>query len=143
MVRMDTIHSNKLDFGKKFNMIGDRDFFSMVCFYGEVYYIDQVLGKWRIHSNNFSKVLNNVYPQELKHMYLRLKKRFNSDFTKEMRLNVYNEIIFREALNGLQTSGAQVRRKLNKLHMLNVRGVALRLISYLPKKMALNLLKRV
>jgi len=140
MVRMDIIHNNKLNFGKRFNMIGDRDFFSMVCFYGEVYYIDQILGKWRIHSNNYSKVLHDDYPKELKYMYLRLKKRFKSNFTKEMRVNIYNEIILREALNVFQSSGVQVRNKLNKINILNLKGLTLRMLSYFPKKMSLSLL---
>ena len=145
MVRMETIHSNKLDFGKRFNMIGDRDFLSMVCFYGEVCYIDQVLGKWRIHGDNYSKVLHNDYPKELKYMYSRFKKRFKCNFTKEMRVNIYNEIIFREALNIFQKSRAGVRKKLNKIHIFNLKGLFLRILSYFPKKIALkvlNLLKQ-
>lgn len=144
MVRMQTISVNGIDFGD-FNMIGERDFFSMVCFYGDVFYIDEVLGKWRIHNNNFSKVLHNSYPKELKLMYSRFKKRFKSDFTREMRLTIHHEIIFRESLNAFQTSGTLVRKKLKKLPIFNMKGVVLKLISYFPKKMALdilNLLKR-
>ena len=146
MVRMDTIHSNKLDFGKKFNMIGDRDFFSMVCFYGEVYYIDQALGKWRIHNKNFSKVLHKDYPKELKYMYLGFKKRFKRHFTREMRVNIYNEIAIREALNLFDISGRKVRKKLNKVNVFNPRSLTLRILSFLTKKMALyalNILRRV
>lgn len=144
MVRMQTISVNGLDFGD-FNMIGERDFFSMVCFYGDVFYIDEVLGKWRIHNNNFSKVLHNSYPKELKLMYSRFKKRFESEFTREMRLNIYHEIIFRESLNAFQMSGTLVREKLKKLPIFHMKGIILRIISYFPKKMALdilNLLKR-
>ena len=140
MVRMSTIYNNKLDFGKNFNMIGDRDFFSMVCFYGEVYYINEVLGKWRIHSDNYSKVLHNDYPKELKLMYLRFKKRFKCNLTKEMRINLYNEIVFREALNMFKKSGLEVRKKINKINVLNSRGLILRALSYLPKKTSFKVL---
>ena len=117
----------------------------MVCFYGEVCYIDQVLGKWRIHGDNYSKVLHNDYPKELKYMYSRFKKRFNCNFTKEMRINIYNEIALREALNVFQKSSIQARKKLNKIHIFNLKGLFLRILSYFPKKIALkvlNLLKQ-
>ena len=145
MVRMDIVHRNKLDFGKRFNMIGDRDFLSTVCFFGQVYYIDEVLGKWRIHNNNFSKSLHSDYPKELKYMYLRLKKRFKRDFTRETRVNIYNEIAFREALNLFHISGKKVRKKLNKVYVFNLKSLILRILSFFPKKIALytlNILRR-
>ena len=136
MVRMQTISVNALDFGN-FNMIGERDFFSMVCFYGDVDYIPETLGKWRIHGNNFTSVLQNSAPNELRRMYLRLKTKFKHDFTREMRLNVYNEIILRKAFNGFQVSGSFVRKKLKKLHTLNAKGVVLWILSYFPNKLSL------
>tara|TARA_B110000008_G_scaffold279890_1_gene329394 strand:+ start:5608 stop:6492 length:885 start_codon:yes stop_codon:yes gene_type:complete len=140
MVRMETIVTNELDFGD-YNLIGERDFFSMVCFYGDVHYIPETLGKWRIHTNNFTRVLQNSAPKELRRMYLRLKTRFKHDFTREMRLNVYDEIILRKALNGFQVSGSFVRKKLKKLHALNAKGALLWLLSYFPKKLALFVFK--
>tara|TARA_Y100000996_G_scaffold415420_1_gene410069 strand:+ start:4373 stop:5305 length:933 start_codon:yes stop_codon:yes gene_type:complete len=145
MVRMKTVNDNGLNFCKKLNMIGDRDFLSMVCFYGDAYYIDEVLGKWRIHANNYSKELDAAYGRELKRMYLRFDDMFKSDFTKEMRVEIYNEIVFREAVVLLKESGARVRKKLRKIHFLNPKSLALRVLSYLPKNVALsvlNLLKR-
>ncbi len=146
IVRRSIMLDNALSFGKDFNMIGDRDLLSMICFYGEVYYIDEILGKWRIHSNNFSKVLHSTYPKELKYMYLRFKKRFKKDFTKEMRVNIYSELVFRDALNMFEKSGVEVRKKLNKISFFNFKGLILRFISFLPMKMVfkiLQLLKRV
>lgn len=145
MVRMETIIANSLNFCKKSNMIGDRDFLSMVCFYGDVHYIDDVLGKWRIHADNYSKELDAAYGRELKIMYLRFDDMFKCDFTKEMRIEIYNEIVFREAVVLLKDSGVRVRRKLRKIHFLNLRSLVLRVISYLPKNVAalvLNVLKR-
>ncbi len=141
IVKMSTIKRNKLNFGKDFNMIGDRDFLTTICYYGEVYYIDEILGKWRIHSDNFSKVLHITYPKELKYMYLRFKKRFKNKFTKEMRLNIYNEIIFRDALNMFYQSGIEVRKKINKIPFYNLKGFILRLLSYFPMKISLKILQ--
>jgi len=140
MVRMETVIQNNLDFEKSFNMIGDRDFLSMVCFYGDVHYIHEPLGRWRIHANNFSKELQYGYPRELKKMYLRFKNRFKADFTREMRIEIYNEIVFREALVLFSQSGKEVRRKLRKIHFLNIRGLIFRVLSYMPKKIALIIL---
>lgn len=141
IVRRSIILNHKLDFGKHFNMIGDRDFLSTICFYGNVYYIDEILGKWRVHAKNFSKVLHKTYPKELKYMYLRLKKRFKDDFTKKMRKSIYNELVFREALNMFETSGQAVRKKLNKIPFFNLKGFALRLISFMPKSLAIEILQ--
>ena len=145
MVRMKTVTDNGLNFCKKLNMVGDRDFLSMVCFHGDVHYIDEVLGKWRIHANNYSKELDVAYGKELKSMYLRFDEMFKSDFTKEMRVEIYSEIVFREAVILLEESGLRVRRKLRKIHFLNPKSMVLRILSYLPKNVAvpvLNLLKR-
>ena len=145
MVRMKTVADNGLNFCKKLNMVGDRDFLSMVCFHGDVHYIDEVLGKWRIHANNYSKELDAAYGRELKSMYLRFDDMFKSDFTKEMRVEIYSEIVFREAVVLLKESGVRVRRKLRKIHFLNPKSLVLRVLSYLPKNVAvrvLNLLKR-
>ena len=145
MVRMKTVTDNSLNFCKKLNMVGDRDFLSMVCFHGDVHYIDEVLEKWRIHANNYSKELDAVYASELKIMYLRFNDMFKSDFTKEMRFEIYSEIVFREAVVLLKESGVRVRRKLRKIHFLKPKSLVLRVLSYLPKNVAvrvLNLLKR-
>ena len=145
MVRMKTVASNNLNFGKKFNMVGDRDFLSMVCFHGDVHYIDEVLGKWRIHANNYSRELDSAYGRELKIMYLRFDDMFKCDFTKEMRVEIYSEIVFREAVVLLKESGVRVRKKLRKIHFLYPKSLVLRVLSYLPKNVAvrvLNLLKR-
>tara|TARA_B000000437_G_C11469965_1_gene234236 strand:- start:18 stop:449 length:432 start_codon:yes stop_codon:yes gene_type:complete len=142
---MKTVTDNGLNFCKKLNMVGDRDFLSMVCFHGDVHYIDEVLGKWRIHANNYSKELDAAYGKELKSMYLRFDEMFKSDFTKEMRVEIYSEIVFREAVILLKESGVRVRRKLRKIHFLNPKSMVLRILSYLPKNVAvplLNLLKR-
>lgn len=132
MVRMATIVNNELDFGD-YNLIGERDFFSMVCFYGEVFYIPEVLGKWRIHENNFSRILHDAHPRELRKMYLRFKRRFQSDFTREMRLNVYDEINLRKAFNKFKFSGSSVRKELIKRRAFDTKGVALWILSYLPR----------
>ena len=139
MVRMSTIIDNSLDFGD-FNMIGDRDFLSMICFYGEVHYIDKVLGKWRIHANNFSKSLHSGYPKELKKMYMRFKNLFGKKFTKKLRTELHIEIVLREALNAFNKSGIEVRKKLIKLHFLQPKAFILRFISYLPHSIAFKIL---
>ena len=145
MVRMKTVISNDLNFGKKFNMIGDQDFLSMVCYFGDVFYIDEPLGKWRIHANNFSKTLHHSYARELKSMYLRFNDKLGDAFTREMRISIYNEIVFREAFMLLTTSGSDVRHKLKKVRFFYSKGLLLRLLSYIPTKIALrvlNFLKR-
>jgi glycosyltransferase involved in cell wall biosynthesis len=145
MVRMKSITDNGIEFCKKFNMIGDRDFLTAVCFYGDAHYIHEVLGKWRIHASNYSKELEADYAGELKTMYLRFNEMFGDRFTREMRVEVYNEIVFREAVVLLKISGARVRQKLRKIHFLNTKGFVLRILSYFPKHVTisiLNLLKR-
>tara|TARA_B100000780_G_C21098673_1_gene443256 strand:- start:804 stop:1709 length:906 start_codon:yes stop_codon:yes gene_type:complete len=139
MVRMSTIVDNSINFGD-FNMIGDRDFLSMVCFYGDVHYIDKILGKWRIHANNFSKVLHTGYPKELKKMHLRFKNKFGERFTKKMRSRLYVEIVLREALNSFLYSGIEVRNKLQKIYLLEPKSIILRFLSYLPTSIALKVL---
>lgn len=141
MVRMKTIADNRISFSDKFNMVGDRDFLSTVCFYGNVQYIHKALGKWRIHANNYSKELDTSYGRELQSMYLRFNDKLKSEFTKEMRIEIYSEIVFREAVILLKDSGVQVRKKLRKIHFLNPRGLLLRVLSYLPKNIAIYTLK--
>jgi glycosyltransferase involved in cell wall biosynthesis len=145
LVRMETVISNDINFMKKSNMIGDRDFLSMVCYFGDVFYIHELLAKWRIHSNNYSKVLHNSFASELKTMYLRFDKKFGGNFTREMRINIYNEIVYREAVVLLEISGSQVRHKLRKIRFLYRKGLILRLLSYFPINISiriLNFLKR-
>ncbi|MDB2481936.1 glycosyltransferase [Gammaproteobacteria bacterium] len=139
MVRLTTVFENSIDFSD-YNMIGDRDFLSMVCFYGDVYYIDEILGKWRIHANNYSKVLHIGYPKELKKMYLRFKKQFKDRFTKNMRVKIYTEIVLRDALNSFIVSGTETRKKLNKIYWLAPKSIFLRLLSYLPTSLALKII---
>ena len=139
MVRHSTVINNSINFGD-FNMIGDRDFLSSVCFYGDVHYIDEILGKWRIHTNNYSKVLHKDYPKELKKMYLRFKNKFGEKFTKKMRNHLYTEIVLRDALNKFHESGYEVRKKLQKIHWLNPKIIILKLLSYLPMSVALKVL---
>lgn len=134
VVKMAAIQDNGIDFDNRFNMIGDRDFLSTVCFYGKVQYIDEILGKWRIHSNNFSKVLASSHPKELKIMYFRFKKRFGSRFNQEMRVGIYNEIVLRESLNILKTDKVKARKHLGKIYFFNAKSLFIRLLSYLPFK---------
>ena len=141
IVRKDIIDKYNINFGYKYNMIGDRDFFTIISYYGKVYYIDEILGKWRIHENNFSKILHKTYPMELRFMYLRFKKRFTKDFTKEMRLNIYKELVIRDALNMFEYSSSKVRAKLNKITFFDKRSMVIRIISYLPKNYALKILE--
>lgn len=142
MVRNSTVINNSINFGD-FNMIGDRDFLSMVCFYGDVHYIDEILGKWRIHTNNYSKVLHTDYPKELKRMYLRFKNKFGEKFTKQMRNKLYTEIVLRDALNKFHDSGYEVRKKLQKIHWLNPKIIILKFLSYLPMSVALKVLSHI
>jgi len=141
MVRMRTVADNAIKFSDKFNMVGDRDFLSAVCFYGHARYMHEVLGKWRIHSNNYSKELDTSYARELKSMYLRFHDKFKCGFTKEMRTVIYCEIVFREAVIQLRHSGVQVRRKVRKVHFLNPRCLLLRVLSYLPIRVSISILK--
>jgi len=141
MIKRSIMVETNLNFGNCFNMIGDRDLLSSVCFYGNVYYINEILGKWRIHDNNNSKILHGTYPKELKCMYLRFKRRFKKDFTYDMRLNIYNEIVFRDSLNMFEISGIAVRKKLNKISFFNFRGFVLRILSFFPLKLSLYILK--
>ena len=114
-----------------------------MCFYGNVYYIDEILGKWRIHTNNFSKSLHIGYPKELKKMYLRFKNKFGEKFTKKMRNQLYTEIVLRDALNKFHESGFEVRKKLQKIHWLTPEAIILKLLSYLPMSIALKVLSIV
>ena len=78
-------------------------------------------------------------------MYLRFNHKFGDLFTREMRINIYNEIVFREAFALLTTSGSDVRRKLKKAGFFYSKSLLLRFLSYLPIKVALrifNFLKR-
>tara|TARA_B100001093_G_scaffold463124_1_gene478910 strand:- start:1004 stop:1432 length:429 start_codon:yes stop_codon:yes gene_type:complete len=138
---METIVTNELDFGD-FNLAGDRDFFSMICFYGDVAYIPETLGKWRIHNNNFTILLQNSAPKEIRRMYLRFKAKFKDGLTREMRLSLYNEIILRKAFNEFKISGSFVRKKLKKLHTLDTKGIALWILSYFPKKLSMYVFRK-
>jgi len=140
MVRMDTISANRIDFAD-FNLIGERDFLSAVSFYGKVQYLDEVLAKWRIHNNNLSKSLSKDHPKELKLMYLRLHSRFGKKFTKSMRINIFNEIIMRQALNTFSMSRLNARKKLGKSIGFSVKIVGLWIMSFLPGKFAMYILK--
>ncbi len=141
IVRMSTIRQNNIRFGLAYNLIGDRDFLSMICFYGDVHYIDETLGSWRIHNNNFSKSLDESYSWELRKMYLRFINHFGDKITRKMRINLYNEIVFRDALVHLEDSGYIVRRKLRKINYCYPQGLFLRILSFLPKKMAISIIE--
>lgn len=141
IVRMSTISQHNIRFGSAYNLIGDRDFLSMICFYGDVHYIDETLGSWRIHNNNFSKSLNEVYSWELRKMYLRFINHFGDKITRKMRVNLYNEIIFRDALAHLGGSGHLVRRKLRKINYFYPKALFLRIVSFLPKNLAIGIIE--
>lgn len=136
VVRMRTIENHNLSFGSSYNLIGDRDFLSMICFYGKAYYIDETLGMWRMHANNFSKSLSENYKAELRTMYIRFINRFGEKITRNMRINLYNEMVFRNALAHLEEPGSVVRKKLRKGNIFYLRGLFLRLLSYFPKRFA-------
>ena len=146
LVKMAVIQNNSIDFDNRFNMIGDRDFLSTTCFYGKVEYIDEILGKWRIHPNNFSKALGSGHPKELKIMYLRFKQRFGPHFTRKMRIGIYNEIVLRESLNLFKINKVKAREHLRGIYFFNAKSLFLRVLSYMPSKfiaMVLQPLTRV
>lgn len=143
MVRMDAILSYNLKFGSNYDLIGDRDFLTMVCFFGKAWYIDEVLAKWRVHESNFSKRLFEEHPRELKRMYLRFKERFGNSFTKEMRLRIYSEIVIREALVLFEKSGAETRKKLKRVGFFQKHAFVLRIFTFLPLKLAKKLIQSV
>jgi len=143
LIRKDVIDKNQIYFSNSFNLIGDRDLITTVAYYGKTIYLNEVLGKWRIHSNNFSKKLTSQHPKELKYMYLRFKKRFKKDFTKDLRKCIHEEIILREAINLLDESGYEVRKKLSQINIFRMKSLFIYVISFLPSTLALNIIKKL
>ena len=76
-------------------------------------------------------------------MYLRFDNRFKSDFTREMRIEIYSEIVYREAVVLIKDSGVKVRKKLRKIRFFYPKGLFLRVLSYLPRNIAVSILNLV
>lgn len=145
LVRLSVIIANKIDFGYRYNLIGDKDFLSTICFYGKVAYLDRVLAGWRIHDNNFSKRLYEKYPSELFEMQKRFMRRFQGGIDKRIYLIISDERYLKKALIALMRNPKEARRYILKMQRLSFIKIAIFIFSFSPVRfnlMLLNLFKR-
>jgi glycosyltransferase involved in cell wall biosynthesis len=54
-IKKEIIDANNIQFNAKYSLIEDYDFFMKIACFSKVYYISDVLMKYRIHENNYSK----------------------------------------------------------------------------------------
>tara|TARA_B100000579_G_C22803304_1_gene841110 strand:+ start:983 stop:1765 length:783 start_codon:yes stop_codon:yes gene_type:complete len=71
-----TIFKNQ-NFDKKFNIIGDFDFFIKLSLMHKIFYLHKPLAIYRVHDANYSKINLNKYVLELDYWLRRNKQFFN------------------------------------------------------------------
>ena len=81
----------KLDewFDPNFNMIEEYDLFVRIGINWKVEYVDQVLAKWRVHSNSWTWSNKEFFPKERRNMLSKFSKKiknFKNNFSKEIRI---------------------------------------------------------
>ena len=140
LVRMSTLLEQRITFDERMNLIGDRDFLAAVTFYGDVIHIEQALGKWRRHDTNFSDRLKHRHAEELKLMYLNLKKRLGLRFSRKLRVQVLKEIAIRDAISDYEKPQVVEINKLRRVNLCSIKLIVLKLIFLLPRKYGLPLL---
>ncbi len=83
IIKKDIFKDNK--FNKRYNIIGDFDFFTRLSLKYPIYCIDKPLAYFRAHNNNYSKLKKDDYISELKYW---IKK--NSPRFKRKKINMFH-----------------------------------------------------
>ena len=71
------------------NIIGDFDYFIKLSLRSKIYYIDDTLAYYRVHSNNFSKQKLNLYILELKNWIINNAHLFEEKNYSLTKLRLY------------------------------------------------------
>jgi glycosyltransferase involved in cell wall biosynthesis len=80
-------------FNEKYNIIGDYDFFLRIAKSTNAHSNDHPLLNYRVHDNNFSKLNSQLFYEEYKDWFNRVKHRVNSKNKKYLRIRLeYLEI---------------------------------------------------
>ena len=83
IVKKDVFKNNKFD--KRYNIIGDFDFFSRLSLKYPIYCIEKPLAYFRAHNNNYSILKKNDYISELKFWIKKNNIRF-----KRKKINMFH-----------------------------------------------------
>ena len=82
MIKRSFLKKSKIIFNKKYNIIGDFDFFINLSKNYKFQYISQPIATYRIHENNLSSINKNIQIQELQDWLNRNKNRLSLDEKK-------------------------------------------------------------
>ncbi len=88
MIKRSFLKKSKIIFNKKYNIIGDFDFFINLSKNYKFQYISQPIATYRIHENNFSSINKNIQIQELQDWLNRNKNRLSLDEKKNFKSRI-------------------------------------------------------
>lgn len=87
VIRKKSLQSLAEYFDDRFNAVGDADLFIRICNCWNAAYVDEPLGKWRIHGENITILKIEQFGIELKMMldkYRKLYNNFDKDYSREI-----------------------------------------------------------
>jgi len=90
VIKNSLLKKSKIIFDKKYNIIGDFDFFLKLSKKYKFQYISEPIATYRIHENNLSFVNKNMQINEFQHWIKRNKKKLNPDDYINIKNRVYN-----------------------------------------------------
>ncbi|WP_320674762.1 glycosyltransferase family 2 protein [Prochlorococcus sp. MIT 1341] len=100
IIRASMLNNMRYAFDSSFNVIEEYDLFIRLCFNCSVDYIDEVLAKWRVHSNSLTWKNPELFPYEkrifLKKLALNYEN-FEIDYKQELQC-IKRQIKTHEAL---------------------------------------------
>ena len=88
MIKRSFLKKSKIIFNKKYNIIGDFDFFINLSKNYKFQYISQPIATYRIHENNLSSINKNTQIQELQDWLNRNKNRLSLDEKKNFKSRI-------------------------------------------------------
>ena len=119
-------------FNEKYNIIGDYDFFFRIAKSTNAHSIDNPLLNYRVHNNNFSKLNSELFYEEYKDWFNRIKSNVSNNNKKYFKLKLEYLEITNLLLNRKKTLKILIKilrhkNLMNKLKFL--------ILFFLPKKL--------
>tara|TARA_B100000963_G_scaffold347131_1_gene353095 strand:- start:3332 stop:4228 length:897 start_codon:yes stop_codon:yes gene_type:complete len=90
LIKNSLLKKSKIIFDKKYNIIGDFDFFLKLSKKYKFQYISEPIAIYRIHENNFSFVNKNMQINEFKYWIKKNKTNLKPDDYSNIKHRIYN-----------------------------------------------------
>ncbi len=133
-------------FDPRFNMIEEMDVFTRIACRWKLAMINEVLAKWRVHSESVTWRKGELLGQEMELFLDKLSgvfPGFDNRYQEEI-VDLRKQITFRKAVASWKDgSGRDARRELTRMQGISLKGKALYLASYLPAGLLLPLYYRL